>query len=98
MYAQLYVHDPAKALRIHGWCNPGLDSVIMTELQAMLHQTHPYVPLYKQMYQLMAEKPPEEQQNIAVRLHMADEADMQWYNLPTVEEIAAVIPGNGTER
>ena len=61
MYAQLYVHDPAEALRICGWCNPGLDSVIMTELQAMLHQTHPYVPLYKQMYQLMAEKPPEEQ-------------------------------------
>ena len=69
----------------------------MTELQAMLHQTHPYVPLYKQMYQLMAEKPPEEQQNIAVRLHMADEADRWQYNL-TVEEIAAVIPGDGTER
>ena len=29
---------------------------------------------------------------------MADEADRQWYNLPTVEEIAAVIPGDGTER
>ena len=29
---------------------------------------------------------------------MADEADRRRYNLPTVEEIAAVIPGDGTER
>ena len=70
----------------------------MTELQAMLHETHPYVLLYKQMYQLMADKPPEEQQNIAVRLHMLDETNQWQYNLPTVEEIAAVIPGDGTER
>lgn len=50
------------------------------------------------MYQLMADKPPEQQQNIAVRLHMSDETDQRRYNLPTVEEIAAVIPGDGIER
>lgn len=98
MYAQLYVHDPSQALGIRQRRNPRLDSTIMTDLQAMLHETHPYVPLYKQMYQLMADKPPEEQQNIAVRLHMSDETDQRRYNLPTVEEIAAVIPGDGTER
>ena len=64
----------------------------------MLYETHPYVPLYKQMYQLMDDKPSEKQQNIAVRLHMLDETDQQRYNLPMVEEIAAVIPGDGTER
>ena len=43
----------------------------------MLHNTHPYIPLSIQMFELMREKPPDQQQNIAVKLHMADGADAQ---------------------
>jgi hypothetical protein len=32
----------------------------MTDLQAMMHETHPYVLLYKQAFQVMMAKPPEE--------------------------------------
>ena len=77
MYAQLWVHDPAEALHICARHNPGLDITIMTQLQAMLHNTHPYIPLYKQRFELMSENPPDQQQNIAVKLHMADGADAQ---------------------
>ena len=96
-YAQLYVHDPAEALNIRNRRNPSLNPTVMRELQGMLHDTNPYIPLYKQAFQVMREKPPEEQQNVSVRLHMTDSADGRRYNLPTVDEIAAIVPGNGEE-
>jgi hypothetical protein len=69
----------------------------MTELQAMMHETHPYIPLYKQAFQIMMAKSPEEQKRVVVKLHMEKNADGHRYNLPTTNEIAAIIPGDGTE-
>ena len=96
-YAQLYVHDPAEALNIRQNRNQNLLPQIMTELQAMMQDTHPYVPLYKQAFQIMRAKPPEQQKNVVVNLHMDKNADSRRYNLPTVDEIAAIIPGDGSE-
>ena len=96
-YAQLYVHDPAEALNIRQNRNPNLLPQIMTELQARMHETHPYVPLYKQAFQIMRAKPPEQQKNVVVQLHMDKNADGRRYNLPTTDEIAAIIPGDGSE-
>ncbi|THH13903.1 hypothetical protein EW146_g6364 [Bondarzewia mesenterica] len=59
-YAQLYINDPDTALAARTARNPNLNPVIMSDLQAMLHDTHPYVPLYKQAYEILCEKPPEE--------------------------------------
>ena len=97
MYAQLYVHDPAEALNIRGNRNDNLLPQIMTELQAMIHETHPYVPLYKQAFQIMRAKPPEQQKKVVVKLHVDKNADGHRYNLPTADEIAAIIPGDGSE-
>jgi len=96
-YAQLYVHDPMEALNIRGNRNENLLPQIMTELQAMMHETHPYVPLYKQAFLIMRAKPPEQQKDVVVKLHMDKNADGHRYNLPTADEIAAVIPGDGSE-
>jgi hypothetical protein len=96
-YAQLYVHDPAEALNIRQNRNQNLLPQIMTELQAMMQNTHPYIPLYKQAFQIMRAKPPEEQKNVVVKLHMEKNADGRRYNLPTTDEIAAIIPGDGSE-
>src|SRR5882762_881967 len=96
-YAQLYVHDPMEALNIRGNRNENLLPQIMTELQAMMHETHPYVPLYKQAFLIMRAKPPEQQKDVVVKLHMDKNADGRHYNLPTADEIAAVIPGDGSE-
>jgi Helitron helicase-like domain at N-terminus len=96
-YAQLYVHDPAEALNIRGDRNSNLNPTIMTDLQAMMHETHPYVPLYKQAFQIMRAKPPEQHQKVIVKLHMDKNADGRRYNLPTADEIAAIIPGDGLE-
>src|SRR5271156_695035 len=97
-YAQLYVHGGFQATldnRLRN--NPNLHVTIMTQLQAMLHQTHPYVPLFKHAYQIMAELPPEEQGDVQVNLHVEQSADKRRYNLPTVNEIAAIVPGDGSE-
>ncbi len=94
-YAQLYIHDPAVALGIRQNTNPNLNPIIMTDL--ILNNCSPYVPLYKQAFLIMRQQPPEEQTNIGVRLHLSEGTNQQRYNLPTAGEIAAVIPGDGTE-
>jgi hypothetical protein len=96
-YAQLYIHDPMEALNVRGNRNQNLNPVIMTELQAMMHETHPYIPLYKQAFQIMMAKPPEQHRNVIVKLHLDKNADGRRYNLPRVDEIAAIIPGDGSE-
>jgi len=53
----------------------------MTNLQAMMHETHPYVLIYKQAFQVMMAKPPGEQQDVTVNLHMDKNADGRTYNL-----------------
>ena len=70
----------------------------MTQLQGMLNAHHPYVPLYKQAFQIMREKPADEQQDVTVTLRADRNQDMRRYNLPTADdEVAAVIPGDGSE-
>jgi hypothetical protein len=69
----------------------------MSELQNMLHNVNPFVPLYQHAFQVMQAKPSEEHRRIAVRLHLKDGADERRYNLPTANELAAIIPGNGDE-
>ena len=97
LYAQLYINDPQVALDARRQRNPNLNPMIMTELQAMFHDVHPYVPLYKQAYQIMMEKPPEEQTNVQARIILQPSADHRRFNLPTADEVAAIIPGNGDE-
>ena len=96
-YAQLYIHDPAEALSMHNRRNPNLKSEIMSQLQDLLHDVNPYVALYRHAYLIMKDKPQEEYPNIEVRLHVGDGTDGRRYNLPTADELAAIIPGDGSE-
>ena len=45
----------------------------------------------------MRAKPPEQQKNVVVKLHMDKDADVHHNNLHTVDDIAAIIPGDGSE-
>ena len=67
-YAQIYIHDAAEQLQIRQRNNTNLNSVVMTQLQGMLNTHHPYVPLYKQAFQIMREKPADQQQDVTVTL------------------------------
>ncbi len=96
-YAQLYIHDPAEALSMRNHRNPNLNPEIMSQLQDLMQDVNPYVALYRHAYLIMKDKPREEYPNIEVRLHVGDGTDGRRYNLPTVDELAAIIPGDGSE-
>jgi hypothetical protein len=98
VFAQLYIHDPMAQLRYREGRNSNLNSVIMTQLQATLHGTHPYVPLYRQAFQIIMDQPADQQQDVRIRLRADRNHDMRRYNLPTSsDEVAAIIPGDGSE-
>ena len=46
-YAQIYIHDDVTQVDMRMANNPQLQPTIMSELQAMIHETYPYVALYK---------------------------------------------------
>jgi len=96
-YAQLYIHDPDEALDICSHQNPECQCQVMSKLQNMLHNVNPFVPIYQQAYQIMSYKPPEEQHDVTLCLHLNDSADGHYYNLSTANKIAAIVPGHGEE-
>jgi hypothetical protein len=98
-YAQLYIYDSAEATDIRATRpgNEGLDRVILRSLHDMLYRNHLYAPLYKQAYQVMREKAPEEQTDVRARIHFRQGTDGRRYNVPTADEIAVIIPGDGSE-
>ena len=95
-YAQLYIHDPHAALSARNANNQNvLNHSIMSDLQDMLLRENPLVPLYKRAYDVMIEKPPEERSNVEARIILNPAEDKRRYNLPTADEVAAIIPGSG---
>ncbi|ETW79933.1 hypothetical protein HETIRDRAFT_171550 [Heterobasidion irregulare TC 32-1] len=64
----------------------------------MLFHTHnPYVSLYHHVYQILAEKNFGENNKISACITILPNANHCCYNEPTVDEVAAIIPGNGDE-
>jgi len=61
----------------------------------MLLDSHPYIGRYCHAYELIKEKPADEQQEITIRLHVNLQQDQRTHNLPTAEEIAVIIPEEG---
>ena len=45
----------------------------------------------------MRAKPPEQHPDVCMYLHFQQGDDDRRYNLPTVDEIAAIVPGDGSE-
>jgi Helitron helicase-like domain at N-terminus len=96
-YAQLYIFDPQEATDIRLRRNINLDRHTLAELHDTLANHHPYIDLFKQAYQILREKAANEDSDLRVRLELAPGNDARRYNLQAVDEIAAIIPGDGTE-
>ena len=75
-YAQLYIHDPQDQSAHREGRNHNLNPVVMTLIQGILNQSHPYAELYKQAFQIMREKPPEEHDTVVFRLHADRNRDL----------------------
>ncbi|KIK19416.1 hypothetical protein PISMIDRAFT_48515, partial [Pisolithus microcarpus 441] len=96
-YAQLYIHDPQAAQEEHEHNHPALDCRIMQIISDVLHCHNPYVALFKHAYELLRAKPPEQQTSIQARIVLQPTDDGRHYNLPNVDEVAAIMPGDGEQ-
>jgi len=70
MYVQIYILNTAEQLNVRRTNNNNLDPVVMDDLQTMLLDSHPYIGHYYHVYELIREKPVEEQKEISIRLHV----------------------------
>jgi len=70
MYVQIYILDTAEQLNVRRANNHNLDPVVMGNLQIMLLDSHPYIGRYCHAYELIKEKPVDEQQEVTIRLHV----------------------------
>jgi len=57
----------------------------MDNLQTMLLDNYPYISHYCHAYELIREKPVEEQKKITIGLHVNLQQDQRTHNLPTAE-------------
>ncbi|KZS96818.1 hypothetical protein SISNIDRAFT_406885, partial [Sistotremastrum niveocremeum HHB9708] len=110
-YAQIYIIDSseervearrqgnlnAQRGRRPANANDFVDADVWRELETMIEENHRFFGVYKQAYQIMREKPVEEQRDLQVHLRFKKHTDRRRYNLPNVAEgeIAAIIPGPG---
>ncbi|OAX31339.1 hypothetical protein K503DRAFT_703857 [Rhizopogon vinicolor AM-OR11-026] len=88
---------PPEATNVCATRNPNLNPAFLRTIHDILWNYHPFAQLNKQAYQVMREKPPEEHPHVFVRIHFQEGTDGRRYNLPAANEIAAVIPGDGSE-
>jgi len=95
MYTQIYILDIAEQLNVRKTNNNNLDPVVIDNLQTMLLDNYLYIVHYRYAYELIREKPVEEQEEITIRLYVNLQQDQRTHNLPTAEEIAVIIPKDG---
>jgi len=58
---QIYILDIAKQLNVRRANNNNLDPVVMNNIQTMLLDSHPYIGWYHYAYELIRDKPVDEQ-------------------------------------
>ncbi|KAF8056978.1 hypothetical protein FPV67DRAFT_1397701, partial [Lyophyllum atratum] len=94
-FSQLYIYDPAVALRQRMHRNGNLRHDTMQALQTMLLANHRYAPIYKHAHEVLSEYGDAE--DVEIRLRLVEGRDRRRYNLPTAEEVAVILPGDGSE-
>ncbi|TFK72877.1 hypothetical protein BDN72DRAFT_748605, partial [Pluteus cervinus] len=72
--------------------NKNLCHDIMLSLQSMLETHHRYALEYKHAFELI----PPDSPNYEIRLRVLQDTDRRRYNLPTGQEVAAILPGDGS--
>ncbi|KAF8988447.1 hypothetical protein BDZ89DRAFT_1152498 [Hymenopellis radicata] len=69
----------------------------MPILNAILHNINPYVTLYQQAFDVMSKVPSAQRTVVTTRLEVKVGSDKRHHNLSIIEEIAVILPGDGTQ-
>ncbi|KAJ3739144.1 hypothetical protein EV360DRAFT_3544, partial [Lentinula raphanica] len=94
-YAQLYILDPHSALNYRMQRNSNLNPSTMEALQTLIRAVNPYSLIYQHAYEILRQYPDAPEYSVSLRVIPGQ--DRRRYNLPTADEVAAIIPGDGTQ-
>jgi hypothetical protein len=73
---------------------PTLDRDILHELQTMLSEVNPYAQMFRSIRDLVSNNPT---QALHLRILAKRSKDARTYNIPTGNEVAAIMVGDGSE-
>ena len=93
-YAQLYIYDVALALDQRICRNDERSPSTMRSLQTMLLEFHPFANVFKHAFEVLERYPHDSDAHI--RLRVMPGQDRRRYNLPSTDEVAVILPGDGT--
>ncbi|KAF6149779.1 hypothetical protein GIB67_017512 [Kingdonia uniflora] len=97
-YAQLYIYNPGAALDTCHKRNPRLNRYVFQVIQATLVRNNPFCELYRHAYEVLEDAASgDEEFNVPAYLHYSVSTDHRRYNMPTTDEIAAILPGDGSQ-
>jgi hypothetical protein len=93
-FAQIYIYDTDHEIQNRLNIMPGLDPMILGELQQILHNINPYVNQFRQAGNLLKNNP-----SLDLKLVITNNRtkDPRRYNTPNASEVAAIMIGNGQE-
>ncbi|KAI0758479.1 hypothetical protein BC629DRAFT_1295872, partial [Irpex lacteus] len=96
LYAQLYIHDPQAALALRMERNDNLRADTMGLLQRILSENHAYAELYQHAHEIWLQHGGANELDVCLHFDATSD-DARRYNLPTADEVAVIIPGDGEE-
>jgi len=94
-FAQLYIHDTKHEHQNRHAVMPSLDPTTLDRLLTMMHNINPYVEVFKMARDMMAIEGA--LMDLKLRLIASRTKDARRYNVPTVDEVATLMVGDGSE-
>lgn len=92
-YSQLYIYDPEYAANLRCTTNSDLNRDIIENLTREINECNPHVALYKSVHELLENN---QESSVVIspslNLRLIEGNDRRTENLPTSNEIAAIIP------
>jgi hypothetical protein len=94
-FAQLYIHDTKCEHQNRHVVMPSLDPTTLNRLLTMMYNINPYVEMFKMARDMMATKGAP--MDLKLRFIVSRTKDACRYNVPTVDEVTALMVGDGFE-
>ena len=93
-YSQLYLYDAETALAHRLARNDNVNRNTMETVQSVIDSLNPYARMYRHAHEVLKDYP--DSRDISVALRVMPGNDRRRYNLPSANEVAMILPGDGS--